>query len=238
MLTTVCGIAVALTVTAVHARADEWDKKTVLTVNRTIDVADTVLQPGQYVFRLLDSNSDRHVVQIFNGDQTHLISTVLAIPAYRMNPTSDAQFTFREIPGGSVMALHTWYYPGDNVGQEFPYPKQPVVEETAALLNPPAPPTPQVTTAAAIGDVISATPPIPEPVAAVQPNELPKDGADQQDGADQRPDRAAVSQPEEQPADSMPAKLPKTASPYPLIGLSGLLSLGAYGLLRRKRQSA
>src|ERR1039457_5813851 len=101
----------------------------------TIDVADTLLQPGQYVIRLLDSSSDRHVVQIFNGDQTHIISTVLAIPAYRMNPTSDTRFTFRELPGGSVMALHTWYYPGDNVGQEFPYPKHPVVEETAALLN-------------------------------------------------------------------------------------------------------
>jgi LPXTG-motif cell wall-anchored protein len=80
---------------------------------------------------------------------------------------------------------------------------------------------------------------------AAQPNELPKDGADQQ--ADQPQDQTpAVSQATElqvQPADSTPtdptpAALPKTASPYPLIGLSGLLSLGAYGLLRRKKQSA
>lgn len=103
VLATVCAIAFALSMTVVRAQADDWNKKTVLTVNRTIDVADTVLDPGQYVFRLLDASNDRHVVQIFNGDQSHIIATVLAVPAYRMSPTSSAQFTF-----GKFLEKRSW----------------------------------------------------------------------------------------------------------------------------------
>jgi hypothetical protein len=51
-------------------RADEWNKLTVLTVNQPIQVTDKLLDPGQYVFKLLDSSSDRPIVQIFNADQT------------------------------------------------------------------------------------------------------------------------------------------------------------------------
>ncbi len=68
------------------ARADEWDKKTVLTVNQPIQIRDTYLEPGQYVLRLLNSQSDRHVVQIFNGDESRIINTILATPTYRMEP--------------------------------------------------------------------------------------------------------------------------------------------------------
>ena len=79
-----CGMAFAASVVTTPARADEWNKKTVLTVNETLQVRDTVLEPGQYVFRLLDSQSDRHIVQIFNADETHIINTILAIPAQRL----------------------------------------------------------------------------------------------------------------------------------------------------------
>jgi hypothetical protein len=77
------GMALASGVITSPARADLWDKRTILTVNQTIQVTDTVLQPGQYVLRLLDSQVDRHVVQIFNRDQTQIIDTVIAIPRQR-----------------------------------------------------------------------------------------------------------------------------------------------------------
>jgi hypothetical protein len=66
-------------------RADTWDKKTVLTINEAIQLPHTVLQPGTYVFKLADSLSDRHIVQIFNADQSQIIATILAIPNYRRN---------------------------------------------------------------------------------------------------------------------------------------------------------
>jgi hypothetical protein len=99
--------------------ADQSNKKTVLTVNQPIEVQGTVLNPGQYVLKTLDSPSSRYIVQIFNGDATQLVTTILAIPAYRLEPTGDTRFTFYEMSTGGPRALHTWFYPGDNFGVEF-----------------------------------------------------------------------------------------------------------------------
>ena len=62
------------------ARADEWNKKTVMTVSEPIQVPNKVLPAGTYVIKLLDSPSDRHIVQIFDANETHLETTILAIP--------------------------------------------------------------------------------------------------------------------------------------------------------------
>ena len=47
---------------AFKTEADEWDKKTILTVRETIQIPGATLTPGKYLFRLMDSNSDRHIV--------------------------------------------------------------------------------------------------------------------------------------------------------------------------------
>jgi len=101
------------------ARADAWNKKTTLTVNETIQVPNKVLPAGEYVMRVLDSPSDRHIVQIFNADETEILTTILAIPNWRLKPTGDTVFTFWEMPPGQPRALRAWFYPGDNFGQEF-----------------------------------------------------------------------------------------------------------------------
>src|SRR5579871_1874009 len=155
-----CGIGIA-GVAVFPAHADEWDKKTTLTVNQPIQVRDTLLPAGSYVFKLLNSSSDRHIVQIFNSDQSRIIDTILAIPNYRLQPTGNSRFTFWETPPGTARALRAWFYPGDNFGQEFPYPKQlamlataapaptvapepaPLPPPRAAEPEPPAPPAPQ-----------------------------------------------------------------------------------------------
>lgn len=89
-----------LGVATFRAQADQWDKKTILTLDQPVQVTDRLLEPGQYVFKLLDSQSDRHIVQIFDGDQKHIIDTVLAIPNYRLRPTGKSQFMFWETPTG------------------------------------------------------------------------------------------------------------------------------------------
>src|SRR3954468_16118201 len=122
------------------ALADQWNKKTILTVNEPIQVPGRVLEPGQYVMRLLDSPSNRHIVQIFDKDEQHLITTVLAIPNYRLQPTGSTQFGFWETPVGQPKALRSWFYPGDNFGQEFAYPKDQAMQ-IAANVNQPVPTT-------------------------------------------------------------------------------------------------
>jgi hypothetical protein len=210
------GIALAPSV-----RADQWDKLTRLTVSEPIQVPNKVLPAGTYVIKLLDSPSDRHIVQIFNADQSHLETTILAIPNYRIQPTGKTVFTFWETPPGQPKALRAWFYPGDNFGQEFAYPKSAAVQ-IAAVAHQPVPTT-----------------------EATQPAELPKaevtqtQPEPQQEVAQNTPPPApqeAAPAPEPAPAPA-PQELPKTASPYPLIGMAGMLSLGLFALIRAFRLS-
>jgi len=224
-LVALSGIALALGLAEFSAQADEWDKKTILTVNEPMQIRETLLEPGQYVLKLLNSSSDRHIVQIYNADQTHLINTVMAIPDYRVQVTGSSRFVMWETPGGSAKALKAWFYPGDNFGQEFPYPKhlqqiafaEPV---PAPLRLPAAEPTPQ------------------EP--AIQPQASVEEPSGQQpiEIAQNSPPppptpTAAPEPPPQSPVSTTPAELPKTASPYPLFGFTGLLLLGVGGLLRQ-----
>jgi hypothetical protein len=227
MVATMLGaIALMGGVVAHRAKADEWNKKTILTIRQPIQVTHTVLQPGTYVFKLADSQSDRHIVQIFNGDQTQIIDTILAIPNYRLQPTGDSRFAFWETPPGSARALRAWFYPGDNFGQEFPYPKQLAMLET--------PPPPPVATPAPAEPPPAAQPEPPAPRPEPQPEPQPQATTAPQ----APPQEIAQSAPPPPPAapETPPApELPKTASSYPMIGLGGLLSLGAFVLLRLNR---
>jgi len=224
----ISGIALAMGLTAISAQADQWDKKTVLTIDQPMQVRETLLEPGQYVFKLLNSSSDRHIVQIYNADQTHLINTIMAIPDYRVQVTGKSRFVIWETPAGSVNALRAWYYPGDNFGQEFPYPKHLQQIALAQTTAPPVQFAPQ------------AEPAPPEP--AAQPQAFAQEpSSDQPVEIAQNsppPPPPATPQPAPQPeVSSTPAVLPKTASLYPLIGFSGLLLLGVGGLLRRTLSS-
>jgi len=203
------------------ARADEWNKKTVMTVSEPFQVPNKVLPAGTYVIKLMNSQSDRHIVQIFNADETQLQTTILAIPNYRIQPTGKTVFTFWETPPGQPKALRAWFYPGDNFGQEFAYPKSAAVQ-IAAVAHQPVPTT-ETTEAAALpqAEVTQTQPEQPQEVAQNTPPPAPQE---------------AAPAPEPTPA-PVPQELPKTASPYPLIGLAGLLSLGLFAFIRAFRLS-
>ena len=109
---------------ATLARADEWNKKTELTVKDTIQVPGATLSPGKYVVKLLDSPSNRHIVQIMNGEENQVITTILAIPNEKLRPSGKSEFSFYERPAGEAPALRAWFYPGDTIGQEFAYPER------------------------------------------------------------------------------------------------------------------
>ena len=100
-------------------KASESDKKTIITISQPVTVEGTLLPAGQYVLKLPDSSSSQDVVYIFNGEETRLITTALAIHAYRQQPTDKSKFLFYETPAGQPAALHEWFYPGENDGFEF-----------------------------------------------------------------------------------------------------------------------
>lgn len=202
-----------------RAHADNWDKKTIVKVNEPIIAGSKVLDPGTYVWRLLDSPSNRHIVQIYDKDQRHLETTVLAIPNYRLQPTGHTQFTFWETPAGVPKAVRAWFYPGDNFGQEFPYPKKLVAQLAAAVAVP-------VPTNYKEPEPVPAPTPAPAPEAQPAPAPAPVPAPEQQPQATQQQNTTPAPEPAPQQQ-----TLPKTATFNPLIGLLGLVSLSLAGLL-------
>jgi hypothetical protein len=204
------------------AAAQVWDKKTTVTFSAPIEIpglGDRFLPAGTYVFRLLDSLSDRNVVQIFNKDESHLYATILAIPNYRLKATDKTVMPFAERRAGAPQAIRAWFYPGDNFGQEFVYPKTKAVELARETRQPiiyiPDEVAPEIIAPAAT----AKEPPVvaleEAPLAAVEPSG----------------EEVAVAEVVEPPP-VQTASLPKTASSLPLLALIGLLSLGVAFSLR------
>jgi len=116
------------------AKADEHDKTTTITFSAPVEIPPVyitgmrVLPAGTYVFKLVESSSDRHIVQIFNKDQSQIYATILAIPNYRLKATDKTVMTFNEGVRGKPEAIRAWFYPGANWGEEFVYPKAKAVE--------------------------------------------------------------------------------------------------------------
>ena len=103
------------------ARADQWDKKTIVTFGDAVEIPGQVLPAGTYVFKLADTLADRHIVQIWNAEETQIFATIRTIPNTHFGPPDKTIFEFDERSGDSPMALKMWFYPGDSTGQEFIY---------------------------------------------------------------------------------------------------------------------
>jgi hypothetical protein len=221
--------------------ADERNKKTTVTFSAPVAIPPVhlqgwgVLPAGTYVFKLLDSATDRHIVQIFNKDETQIYATILAIPNYRLVAKDKTVMTFNEGIRGKPESIRAWFYPGALLGEEFVYPKDKAVE-LAKVTN-----LPVLAVAADVPyEVAKFDEPVVVaqltrvPVVAVRPTgevvELAQVVQTTPPPAKQVPSTvtAAPAQAAAQPVQVVAqAKLPDTASSLPLIALLGFLSLGA-----------
>ena len=220
--TTWIGLALSLValVSASTARADDWNKKTVLTFSQAVEIPGHILPAGTYTFRLKDSSTDRHIVEILNADETTLIATVMTIPNYRLKGTDKTVIKFREVPAGSPEAIRAWFYPSNTLGQEFVYPKRRALELARASRAPVPAIAVEVDNAEdlKVAPIVAITPEATEaPVTAfiqTTPMTIGTTGVGK-------------------------AELPKTASVLPLIVWSGLLSIAAaFGLMVFGRRAA
>jgi hypothetical protein len=212
--------------------ADEWNKKTVMTFNQPVEIPGQILPAGTYTFVLLDSPADRHIVQIFNADGSHIIATVLAINDYRLKPTGDTVVKFAERSGDNPEALKAWFYPGDNFGQEFVYPKQRAIE-LAVIAKQPIPALAADSTDLTLVPIVAETPEQKEvPVAEViMVTPAPAEVATPAPAVQVTTPAPVV---ETAPAPVVETQqLPQTASQLPLIVLLGLVALGAALALKR-----
>jgi hypothetical protein len=223
------------------AKADDRDKKTTVTFSAPVEIPGvhlqgwSVLPAGTYVFKLVESSSNRHIVQIFNKDQTKIYATILAIPNYRLKPTKKTVITFNEGLRGRPEAIRAWFYPGAEWGEEFVYPKAKAVELAQAT---------KIPVLAVVAEVPAEVTAPEEPTVVAQLQQAPVMAV--------RPtgevvEIAQVVQTEPAPAVQVAAspaepvlvaqnKLPDTASSLPLIALCGLLALGSALTIRSIRK--
>ena len=245
-VTTVLGLALMGAVFSPGVKADEWNRKTTMTFSGPVEIPGVhlqgfgVLPAGTYVFKIMDSQSDRHIVQIFNQDETRILATILAITNYRLKVTDKSVITFRERPAGEPEALRAWFYPGENFGEEFVYPRAKAMElaketNTAVLFTPAEVPV-EVAEPIATVDNPVVVQLKQAPVMAIQPT-----GEEVAVATVVAPAPAVEVVPEPAPAPVAvveptavaAAELPQTSSRLPLIALLGLLALGAGLALRR-----
>jgi hypothetical protein len=233
-----CFTLVISMVFVIDIQADQWNKKTIISINQPLQIPGVTLQPGKYVLKLGDSSSNRHIVHVFNEDETEVLTTILAIPNYRLRPTGDTEFGFWETPRGTAPALRAWFYPGDNFGQEFMYPKNEATVITAAVGQtvPSISAEEQMEVARTEVKTETAevkTEVVEEPAAVAEAEPAPAPAVEE-------PARVEEPQSTEAPqavTEEEPAALPATASSFPLVALIGMLSLVMGFVVHGIRQS-
>jgi len=213
-------------------RGDEWNLMTRFSINHPFEVPGMVLQPNtRYVIRLLDSPSNRNVVQIYNEDQTKMLTMFQAISAERLEPTDKTLFTFMEMQPSYPLPIKEWFYPGRLHGLEFVYPKEQAatialhrlgaepVTETATNITKTETTTvaeekPSVAEATPAEESAKAEEQVTEEAVVEQPVEIAQNTTPE------------VQQPTQAPASEETRELPATAGELQLVGLAGLLCLG------------
>ena len=232
-----------------QARAAEPVKQTPFSINDPFEIPSMILEPGHYVLRLVEREPQRNVldvfetVQLWTGDETRLISTLLTMPNYDQPTTDKTVFTFFERGPKQPKALRIWFAPGRNYGQEFVYPKLQAVELAksvgrAVLSLPPelpgdlgklagAAPVPAAPSPAASPAPVPPNPAVPPRISAVPPKIIPAAVTSAIRAPAPMQSRAREREPK-----MIAASLPKTASYLALFAALGVLGIFAGVLLR------
>jgi len=198
-------LGLALFLVGKPASADvSW--RSPLTLGEPTEIPGTVLQPGKYIVKVVDTKTPRKVVQFLNEDETKVFATVMAIPNYRVQTTGEGQFTYFQRAEGLPQALKTWFYPANNFGVEFVYPKAEAVKIAQARHQ-------------EVYAAETAKPETKEEVVTITPElkEVPV-----KETAPAPPETRVAEKP----------TLPKTGSNLPLLALAGLAAIGAGVALR------
>jgi hypothetical protein len=214
----ILSVLVAFAVAGVLRADVAPEKKSTLTITSPLEVPGAVLEPGTYVVKLADTESNRNVVTFTTADETKVIAMAIATPHVAADDPQHSTFVFYAVPEGATKVLRTWFAPNDRYGQDFVYP----AERAAALRQTTNSEVPVMTAEQSreISDRMKSPPPA---VAEARPP------------APEPPPPAAVSDSDKTPAtmtaDATTA-LPKTASKTPLLLVAGLVALGIASGLR------
>ena len=81
---------------------DEWNWKTRFMLSQPAEIPGTVVEPNtRYVIKVFDSPSERHVVLVYNDDESKLLTTFMCAAEERTVPT-DKRFSHLSRPHRAI----------------------------------------------------------------------------------------------------------------------------------------
>lgn len=236
LLGILCTAGIAMGATTGHI--EDSAKKTTLTVTALTQLPGTTLAAGSYVFRQSGEQSGWDIVQVYNSDQSSLVTTLLAYPNPNLVSNGQAFLVYPQSTDNQTQIMEAFFFDGDAVGQQLAYPKK--TADAIGAANHVRVPTTGTSDAYPSSLPLAASswsaPVNPgEGTSAAAQTQSSPDAAAQDPQPESDPQAAssanAASAPSTSTAKSEP--LPQTASPLPLIGLSGLLAVVGIVVLRR-----
>jgi hypothetical protein len=206
-------------------------KKTTLTIGALTQLPGTTLAAGSYVFRQSGEQSGWDIVQVYNSDQSSLVTTLLAYPNPNLVSNGQAFLVYPQSTDSQSQVMEAFFFDGDPTGQQLAYPKK-TADAIGAANHVRVPST-----------GTSDAYPSSLPLASASWSAPMNQGEDAAAQTQSSPDTAAQTTPDPQTsstanagtADTTAEKqpLPQTSSPLPLIGLIGLLAVVGIVVLRR-----
>ena len=201
----------------------------------------TTLAAGSYVFRQSGEQSGWDIVQVYNSDQSSLVTTLLAYPNPNLVSNGQAFLVYPQSTDNQTQIMEAFFFDGDAVGQQLAYPKKTADAIGAANhvrvpttgtsdAYPSSLPLASASWSAPVNqgeDASAAALTQSSPDTAAPTAQDPQPASDPQAATSAN----AASAPSTSAAKSEP--LPQTSSPLPLIGLVGLLAVVGIVVLRR-----
>src|SRR5713101_4916976 len=120
-----CAVVVLACCMATSALAQGTvDRRTFFTFSGSVEVPGATLPAGKYLFRLPEPDMSHDVVQVLSADAKKVYGTFFSMPIERMEPASQPEVRFMEMPVAMPPAVKTWWQPGERTGREFVYPRE------------------------------------------------------------------------------------------------------------------
>lgn len=241
-LLVVCAVAFlsALVPGTATAQDNNWNQRTYFTFSGPVELPGKTLPAGTYLFRIVDSPSNRHVIQVFDKDEKEIHATILAIPTQRDKPSDEPEVRFMETAANQPAAIRMWWFPGRTIGHEFIYPKDQAARlargtSTSVLTVATEATTTETMREAELARITGETQVAviePAPTTPSAPTTVPQAVEVTQRPVETEPAPAITTE----PVDTTRAELPRTATFLPLLGLLGLGALAGSAALRLRRK--
>ncbi len=220
--------------TAAFAQSPEVS---MLPVTEPLDVGGTILQPGNYVIKLIRSPYDRNKVQITSVNGDTLFATLLTVP-HQLEPGEEVpntKFVFYPAEAGLPRALRTWFAPNPSAsqgGHDIVY-AETRAQQLARLSNSRVVSYEDTVT---VADLDTAELQVVTPEATMETYTYTPPPAPPAPVVVETPAPMISSEPEPvQTAAAEPMEMPQTASKLPLLALLGFVALAGAVAVRMAR---